>query len=59
MRTALKRMKKGRASGIDKVHTEMIVAGGEVRVSWRKRLMNVVCMREGSILEEWRTGPIW
>ena len=58
---ALKRMKKGRASGTDEVCTEMIIAAEEVGVSWTKRLLNI-CMREGSIPEEWRTElivPIW
>ena len=58
---ALKRTKKRRAPCIDEVCTEMIIAVGEVRVSWVKRLLNV-CVREGSIPEEWRTGlivPIW
>ena len=58
---ALKRMKKGRVPGIDEACTEMIIAAGEVGVSWTKRLLNV-CTREGSILEDWRTGlivPIW
>ena len=54
-------MKKGRAPGIDDVCTEMIIAMEEVGVRWIKRLFNI-CMREGSILESWRTGlivPIW
>ena len=47
--------------GIDEVCTEMIISVEEVGVSWTKRLLNV-CTREGSILEDWRTGlivPIW
>ena len=47
--------------GIDEVCTEIITAVEEVGVSWMKRLVNV-CMREGYILEDWRTGiivPIW
>ena len=48
VQTALKRMKKGRAPGIDEVCTEIMIAA-EVRVSWTKRLFNV-CMRGGSIL---------
>ena len=61
MRMALKRMKKGKAPGIDEVCTEMIMAATEIGVGWTKRLLNV-CMKEDSIPEEWRTGlivPIW
>ena len=61
VQTALKRTKKERAPGIDGVHTDMLIAAGEVEVSWTKRLLNV-CMREGLILEHWRTGlfvSIW
>ena len=54
---ALKRMKKGRVPGIDEVCTEMIIAVGEVRVSWTKKLLNV-CIREGSIPEDCGTGVI-
>ena len=55
VQTALNRMKKGRAPGIDEVCPEMIIAAEGVGVSWTKRLLNI-CMREGSIPEEWRTG---
>ena len=61
MQMALKGMNKGRAPGIDKVCTEMIIAAGEVGVSWTKRMLNV-CMSEASIPEDWMTvliQPIW
>ena len=34
VRMALKGMKKGRVPGIDELCTEIIIAVGEVRVSW-------------------------
>ena len=39
--TALKRMQKERAPGIDEVYTEMIIAVEEVGVSWTKKLSNI------------------
>ena len=54
---ALRRMKKGRVPGVDEVCTEMIIVAGEVVVGCTKRLLNV-CMKEGSVPEEWRTGLI-
>ena len=61
MQTGMKGMKKGRAPGIDEMRVEMVMAAGESGISWTKRLLNT-CMRQGKVLEEWRTGlivPIW
>ena len=40
VQTALKRMKKGRAPGIDEVCT-LVITAEEVEVSWTKRLLKV------------------
>ena len=61
MQTRMKGMKKGRASGIDEMRVEMVMAAGESGISWTKRLLNT-CMRQCKVPEEWRTGlivPIW
>ena len=61
MQTGTKGMKKGRAPGIDEMRVEMVMAAGEIGISWTKRLLNT-CMRQGKVPEEWRTGlivPIW
>ena len=50
---ALKRMKTGRALGIDEVYTQMIIAAEGVGVSWTTRLLNIlVCLSKGSIRED-------
>ena len=61
MQTGMKGMKKRRASGIDEVRVDMVMAAGESGISWTKRLLNT-CMRHGKVPEKWRTGlivPIW
>ena len=57
MQTGMKRMKKGRAPGIDEMRVEMVMAAGESGISWTKRLLNT-CTRQGKVQEEWRTGLI-
>ena len=52
---AMKKMKRGRATGIDEERVETM--SERVRVRWTRRLLNT-CMREGKIPEEWRTGLI-
>ena len=59
VQTILKRMKKRRAPGIDEVCADMIIAGEEVRVSLKKRLLNIFVT---SIPEDWRAWlivPTW
>ena len=61
MQTGMKGMKKGRAPGIDEMRVEMVMAGGKIGISWTKKPLKT-CMRQGIVLEEWRTGlivPIW
>ena len=57
MQTRMKGMMKGRAPGIDEMHVEMVMAAGDNRISWTKRLLNT-CMRKGKVPGEWRTGLI-
>ena len=58
---ALRNMKKGKATGIDEVRVEMVLAAANVGVSWTWRLRNA-WMAEGKIPKECRTGliiPLW
>ena len=50
-------MKRGRATGIDEVRVEMLVMVERVGVRWTRRLLNT-CLREGKIIEVWRTRLI-
>ena len=54
MHTGIKGMKKERASGMDYVRVEKVLAAGESGISWTKRLLKT-CMRKGKVPEEWRT----
>ena len=59
--TAMHKMKKGKAAGVDELRLEMLDMAGEVGVKWTGRLLNV-CMQEGRMPKEWRMGrivPIW
>ena len=58
---AMKKLKRGRATGVDEVQVEMLVMTECVGVRWLRRLLNT-CRREGKTPEEWRTGlidPVW
>ena len=57
----MKKMNRGRATGVDEVRVDMLVMAERVGVRWARRLLNT-CIREGKIPEEWRTGlivPVW
>ena len=56
-REQLKKIKRGRSTGIAEVQMEMLVMAGRVGARWTKRLLNT-CMREGKIPEEEWTGLI-
>ena len=61
MMAAMKKMKKGKATGLDDIRVEMLDMAGDVGVNWTQRLLSS-CLTEGKILVEWRTGliiPIW
>ena len=51
---SIKEDEEGKSDRLDEVQTDMQIVAGEVVVSWTRRLFSV-CMREGSILEDWRT----
>ena len=53
MQTGFKRMKKGRAPGIDEMRVEMVMAAVESGIRWTKSLLNI-CVRQGKVPEEWR-----
>ena len=57
----MKKMKKGKATGLDEIRVEMLDLAGDVGVNWTRKLLNS-CLTEGRIPVEWRTGliiPIW
>ena len=61
IRAAMKKMKKGKATGLDEILVEMLDLAGDVGVNWTRRLLNS-CLTERKIPVEWRTGltiPIW
>ena len=61
IRAGMKKMKKGKATGLDEILVEMLDLGGDVGVNWTRMLLNS-CLTEGKIPVEWRTGltiPIW
>ena len=61
MMAAMKKMKKGKATGLNEIRVEMPDLAGDVEVNWIRRLLNS-CLTEGKIPVEWRTLliiPIW
>ena len=54
---AIKRMRAGKAPGLDGCHAECLKRGGTVVVDWLVRLFNV-CLREGRVPEDWRSACI-
>ena len=42
----MKKMKRGRATGIDEVRVEMLVMADHVGVRWTRRMLNT-CMERG------------
>ena len=57
MMAAMKKMKKGKATGLDEIRVEMLDLAVDVGVNWTRRLLNS-CLTEGKIPVEWRTGLI-
>ena len=58
---AVKKMKTGKAVGVDKLSVEMVKANRLVGIKWLTRLFNV-CFTTGEIPTEWQRGvivPIW
>ena len=61
MEIALKKMKTGKAVGVDELSIEMVKTNRLVGIKWLTRLFNV-CFTTGEIPAEWRRGvnvPIW
>ena len=57
MMAAMKKMKKGKATGLDEIRVEMLDLARDVGVNWTRRLLNL-CLTEGKIPVEWRAGLI-
>ena len=61
VRSAMRKMKAGKAPGKDEVRVEMILAAGDAGISWTTRLLNK-CMKDGRIPRDWQVGlvvPVW
>ncbi|XP_071512677.1 uncharacterized protein [Panulirus ornatus] len=54
---ALRKMKAGKAAGLDSIAVEFIKKGGDCIVDWLVRLFNV-CMTHGEVPEDWRNACI-
>ena len=54
---AIRKMKSGKASGVDGVKAEYLKNGGEVCADWMVRMLNV-CLNTGSVPNEWKIGCI-
>ena len=58
---SVKKMKTGKAVGVDKLSVEMMRANILVGIKWLTRLFNV-CFTTGDISTEWQRGvivPVW
>ena len=54
---ALKKMKSGKASGVDGVGVEMLKEGGESMIEWLVRIYNV-CLEEGNVPDDWKKACV-
>ena len=54
---ALRKMKCGKAAGLDGIAVEFIKKGGDCVVDWLVRIFNV-CMGRGEVPEDWRNACI-
>ena len=57
----VKKIKTGKAVGMDELSVEMVKANELVGIKWLTRLFNM-CLTTGEIPAEWRRGvivPIW
>jgi hypothetical protein len=57
VKMALRKLKNGKAPGVDEVEGEIIKAGGEWLMEWVLRLFKV-CWKEGTVPEEWKKAII-
>ena len=53
VKAAIRKMKKGKSAGLDRICVEMIKAGGESLVKWLLRIFNV-CWRERKVPQDWQ-----
>ena len=53
----IRRLKGGKASGVDGVKAEYLKSGGYVCVEWMVRLLNV-CLSSGRVPSDWKVGCI-
>ena len=61
MENAVKKIKTGKAVGVDELSVEMVKANRLVGIKWLTRLLNV-CFTAGEIPTEWRREvivPTW
>lgn len=57
VRLALKKLKNGKAVGVDDIAAEMLKGGGNAVIEWLLRLFNV-CMNSGKVPLDWKSAII-
>ena len=57
IRDALRKVKAGKAPGLDRCPMECLIKGGSVVVEWLERLFNV-CFAKGIVPEDWRSACV-
>ena len=57
VKDALKKVKRGKAAGLDGVAAEMMKEGGECMLEWIVRLFNV-CLNSGEVPEDWKRACV-
>ena len=57
VRKGVKKIKNGKAPGIDGITSEMLKYGGESMIEWLTRMYNV-CFVEGSVTKDWQQAVI-
>ena len=57
IRKAVKKIKNGKAPGVDGITSEMLKYGGESVTEWLTRVCNV-CFREGRVPKDWQRAVI-
>ena len=57
VRKAVKKIKNGKAPGVDGITSEMLKYGGESVIEWLTRVCNV-CFMEGRVPKDWQRAVI-
>lgn len=57
VKRAVKKMKGGKATGLDEVYAEFLKEGGASMIEWLTRVFNV-CMEEGEVPDDWKGACI-